>query len=577
LYFPAFEYAVKNAKPAMVMCAYNKINGTYCSSNKWLLTDVLRREWGFDGMVVTDWGAMRDRAEGFKSGCDWAMPGGSNHLQRHSMEAYNAGRLSEAEINLCADRILTRVFASERARKNIKPVDYNAHHALARRAASESAVLLKNDGDILPLKTNRVALFGVMAKEPRYQGSGSSHINPARLTNLCGAAPSWTYSEGFDIKLARESDAAVIVTGLPDNYESEGFDREHMRMPEEQINLIEAVSAANLNTVVVLISGSPVEMPWLDKVKAVLYMGLPGQAGGEAALDVLTGAVNPSGKLAETWPLRYEDVPSAGCFGVPHRDAQYREGVFAGYRHYESAKTDVRFPFGFGLSYTKFEYNDLRVEGSTVTVNVKNTGITAGAEVVQLYISPPVGSIGRPVKELKGFEKIFLQPGERCDVTFELCDRCFAVWHKVWRVPGGAYGLHIGSSVKDIRLSQAYDAAGEAFSLPAKGRKDWPAVSAEPRKGEYTLESTIAEMARTSLAARLIKYFMARSIAKANGGRNTTAYKMAYASAVDCALFGIIQTSGGALPENVAMGILEMANGHVLRGMKMMLSKKQKD
>jgi len=614
IYFPAFEYAVRNARPAMLMCAYNKINGVYCSDNKWLLTDVLRKEWGFDGMVVTDWGAMRDRAEGFRAGCDWSMPGGgTRHLQNHALEAYKSGALTEDEINACAGRVISRALASNDARKIKKEFDRDAHHGLARKAAAQSAVLLKNEG-ILPLKTARIALVGHMAKYPRYQGTGSSHINPTRLSSICGAAPDWVYAEGCDayggtnetllegaVNAAKNAEAAVVVAGLPEHYESEGFDRADMKMPEGHIRLIEAVAAANANTVVVLLCGSPVETPWIDKVRALLYMGLPGQAGGEASVDILTGLANPCGKLAETWPQRYEDAPCAAYYGEPHRDAQYREGIFTGYRYYETAKAPVRFPFGFGLSYTRFAYSALAISGRAVTFTVTNTGGSAGAEVAQLYIVPPRGGIHRPAKELKAFVKLFLQPGESKTADFYLDDRGFAVWQDGWKLQTGVYGIQIASSARDIRLSSEIKIDGEDIPVPAWQADSWYAAPEgqppkadfekmlgravpeppQPCKGCFTMENTLLELAGYSLVCKIVLRFLKKAVAKMYGVKidpQNTTYKMAFASSADCSLFGLAINSRGSVPENMALGLVDFANGHPLRGiMRMMRKNVRKD
>ncbi len=599
IYLPAFEQAIKEAKPQMVMCAYNKVNGTYCSDNKWLLTDVLRDEWGFDGMVVTDWGAMHDRVLAIKAGCDLSMPGGTAHLQKHALEAYQKGELTQAEIDLCVSRILKKVLESKSAQK---AYDREAHHLLAKKAAVKGAVLLKNEG-VLPLKTSKVALIGYMAQAPRYQGTGSSHINPTKLLSLTQVAPEWDYAPGYDAlgntdeellakaaKAARNADVAVVVAGLPDHYESEGFDRDNMRMPEGHCHLIETVAKANPNTVVVLLCGSPVEVPWIDKVKVVLYMGLPGQAGAEAIYDLLCGKENPCGRLSETWPLKGEDAPCAGYYGTPNRDAQYREGIYVGYRYYDSAKVPVRFPFGFGLSYTHFEYADLQLDGLTVSAMVTNTGAVAGSEILQLYIAPPKGRLHRPVKELKGFETVFLYPGESKRVTFELNDRSFALWADGWRVQEGEYKIQLGNLVGGIYMQD------EILNAPAwqkgswyenltgqPGKQDFEKLlghevpeSTPPKKGQYTIENTIVEMAEHSLVMRLMKIIMGRVIAKMNGGKvgNTnTAYRMAYASSVDSALFSLIICSGGSMPENIALGLLDMANGRYLKGIGKMLRK----
>ena len=432
IYLAAFEIAVNEGHPGTLMCAYNKINGEHCSDSKKLLTDILRSDWGFDGMVVTDWGALNDRIKGFQTGCDLNMPGGSDYMEQEAMEAVKNGVLSEADIDVSVKRILRMVEKAQQAKAS--DVDWDAHHALAQKVAQQGAVLLKNEDGILPLQALDVVLIGHMAKEIRYQGSGSSHINPTRLVNLTDALPEVPFvpccdaqgnvsEEGIReaVKAAQAQKIAVVVAGLPDAYESEALDREHMDLPEGHNRMIEAVAAANPNTVVVLLGGSAMELPWADKVKAILYMGLPGQAGGEAMANLLTGKANPCGKLTETWPLSYSDVISKDTFG--QRNTEYREGIYVGYRYYDKAVKAVRYPFGYGLSYTAFTYSDLSVVGRTVSVNITNTGTVKGAEVVQLYIAPPKDGLFRPEKELKGFARVELEPGETKAVTFTLDDR----------------------------------------------------------------------------------------------------------------------------------------------------------
>ncbi|MGN0185230.1 MAG: glycoside hydrolase family 3 C-terminal domain-containing protein, partial [Aristaeellaceae bacterium] len=353
IYLAAFEIAVKEGRPATVMCAYNKINGEHCSDSKTLLTDILRSEWGFDGTVITDWGAMNDRIRGFQAGCDLNMPGGSDYMEQAVLEAVKAGVLSEADVDASVKRILCLVEKAQEARAT--EVDQDAHHALAQRIAEQGAVLLKNEDGILPLRAEDMVLIGHMAREMRYQGSGSSHINPTRLVQLTDVLPEVPFLPCCDAqgnvsadslleaaRMAASRRVAVVVAGLPDAYESEAIDREHMRLPEGHNRMIEAVAAANPNTVVVLLGGSPMELPWADKVKAILYMGLPGQAGGQAVANLLTGKANPSGKLTETWPTTYEDVISKDTFGK--RNVEYREGVYVGYRYYDKAGKAVRYP-----------------------------------------------------------------------------------------------------------------------------------------------------------------------------------------------------------------------------------------
>ncbi|MBO5278645.1 MAG: glycoside hydrolase family 3 C-terminal domain-containing protein, partial [Lachnospiraceae bacterium] len=465
MYLTGFEMAVKEAKPKAVMCAYNQINGEYCSDSYRLLTEILREEWGFEGMVVTDWGAMSDRIKGFQAGCDLSMPGGAAYMEREALEAVKAGKLSEADIDTCVERILRLIEKSEKISR--KPVDMEANHALARRVAEESAVLLKNENHLLPLTEKKdVVWIGYMAEEIRYQGSGSSHINPWKMSNIVDIYPEIPYVQGCDVygqtneamlteavSAAKKAKVAVVFAGLTDQYESEGFDRENMKMPEGHVKLIEAVAEANPNTVAVLFAGSPVEMEWADKVKSILYMGLPGQAGAEAAVSLLFGKAVPCGKLAETWAYKYEDCISSSYYVKGKKDAYYKEGIYVGYRYYSSVKKPVRYPFGHGLSYTTFAYSDLRIEGNKVFCTVTNTGNTSGKEIVQIYIAPPKGEFYRPALELKGFRKISLRPDEAKEVSFELNERSFAIWNEGWIVPGGNYRIYIGGGSEDLMLA----------------------------------------------------------------------------------------------------------------------------
>lgn len=483
IYFPAFEAAVKRAKPWTVMCSYNRINGEYASQNHWLLTEVLRDEWGFDGYVMSDWGAVSDRVKGVAAGLDLEMPASAGTNDARVVRAVREGRLDEALVDQAVERILT---INERYLKNRRPEtewDMEAQHELARKLAAECMVLLKNDDGILPLdKSEKIAVIGKFAVKPRYQGGGSSHINSFKVTSLMDALQGMdniSYAQGYDtvneipdealiseaVAAAKAADKAVIVAGLPDSFESEGYDRSHIRMPECQVELIRRVAAANPNLVVVLYNGSPVELKWLDCAKGVIEAYLGGQAVGGATMDVLFGDAEPSGRLAETFPLKLEDTPCFLSYGGEGDTAVYNEGVFVGYRYYDKKKMDVQFPFGYGLSYTSFEYSDLTVSADkikdtdalTVTVNVTNVGKRAGREVVQLYVADKESSVFRPVRELKGFEKILLQPGETKTVSFVLDKRAFAYWcndiHD-WHVESGEFGIQIGRNSREIVLEK---------------------------------------------------------------------------------------------------------------------------
>lgn len=481
IYLAAFEEAVKESKPWTIMCSYNRINGTYAAENKKFLTDVLREEWGFDGFVVSDWGAVNNRPADLAAGLDLEMPGSFGINDEKIIEAVKAGTLSEEALNTAVERIL-RIVEKSHAVDRTAPYDKEASHALARKMAGECMVLLKNEG-VLPLsKEDKVAFIGEFAEKPRYQGGGSSHINSFRTESAWEMADKAyvTYARGYfsgedktdevlikeAVEAAKAAKTAVVFAGLPDAYESEGYDRSHMRLPDCQNALIEAICQANPNTVVVLHNGSPVEMPWVNKVKAVLEVYLGGQAVGGATLDVLYGDVNPSGRLAETFPIQLEDNPSYLYYRGEGDTVEYREGIFVGYRYYDKKKMEVLFPFGHGLSYTEFAFTNLKLSAAeikdtdtlTVTVDVQNVGSRAGKTVVQLYVAPPAGDVIRPVRELKGFEKIFLAPGESKTVSFVLSKRAFSYYDTQigeFRAPSGEYGIEIGASSRNILQSAA--------------------------------------------------------------------------------------------------------------------------
>lgn len=601
IYLAAFETAIKEARPATVMCAYNKLNGIHCSDNKKLLTDILRSEWGFDGLVITDWGAMNDRVEGFLAGCDLNMPGGSNYMFKNVLAAVKSRRLSEASINNSARRMLRFI---ERSRKSASgSPSFEAHNTLARRAAAEGAVLLQNEG-ALPIKHGqKTVLIGEMARTPRYQGSGSSHINPTHVTSAIEAMPDAEFAPGCTesgettpeliaeaVMAARTADVAVIFAGLPDRYESEGFDREDMAMPEGHIELIQAVAAANPNTIVVLSCGGAVECPWAERVNAVLYAGLPGQAGGAAIADLLYGRVNPSGKLAETWPVSYTDCAVHPYF-TSGRDAEYREGVYVGYRYYDKAGVKPRWSFGHGLSYTTFAYSDLRVEGMSVTCTVTNTGLVPGAEVAQLYIAAPQNGVHRPVKELRGFKKVFLQPGESAKLHFELTERCFAIWQDGWKVPVGEYTVLVGGGLDDLQLCTKLHVDGVTLPIPAwqpgswyesplgtPSKSGWETVlgrahkEASPQKGAYTMDDTLLDMKARSFVMRCVYKGVEATVANGTGGKRDPSdpeFRMMMASSAGAPIR--VMQINGAIRGGLFAGLVDMANGHYLRGLWRMI------
>lgn len=483
IYLAAFEGAVRLSKPWTVMCSYNKINGVYASENPVYLTDILRKEWGFEGYVVSDWGAVNDRVLGLKAGMDLEMPGSGGVNDALIAEAVRSGELEEEVLDKACARILDVIYRYWENKDENAVFDRERDHALAEKAAEASIVLLKNEENVLPLtRERRVAFIGEFAEKPRYQGGGSSHINSFKVTSALEAAAASglkiTYEQGYQtdkdatieelknkaVDAAGNAEAAVIFAGLPDNFESEGYDRKHMRLPDCQNELIREICEVQPNTIVVLHNGSPVEMPWVHKVKGLIEAYLGGQAIGEAVVKVLYGEVNPSGRLAETFPLKLEDNPSYLFYQGEGDTVEYREGVFVGYRYYESKKAEVLFPFGYGLSYTQFAFRNMKVDRNsikdteriTVSVDVTNTGAIAGKEVVQLYVTPASGNVLRPVIELRGFEKVALEPNETKTVTFVLDKRAFAYWDMRlhdWHVLSGEYTIHIAKSVRERILS----------------------------------------------------------------------------------------------------------------------------
>ena len=485
IYLAAFEQTVKQASPWTMMCSYNQLNGTYCSENGYLLTKVLRDEWGFQGAVMSDWGAVNEREKGIAAGLDLEMPTSGNIGPTRIIDAVKRGDLSEKALDRCVINMLELIFKVQDKIDNTIIADYKKNNELAARAAAQCMVLMKNDG-ILPLKNRKkIAVLGALAKSPRYEGGGSSHVNPYMSENifdrLRAAAPetSFFYADGYDlhdgarvdeallaqaVKYAGQSDVCLVFAGLTEEYESEGWDRKDMKMPPSHIALIEAVSGANSDTVVLLSNGSPVEMDWAGHVKGILDMYLPGQAPGTALADILFGKISPSGKLAESVPYRLEDNPSYFNFPGDYDKTVYGEGLLVGYRHYQTRKIPVRYPFGYGLSYTSFCYSDLQVsekaindtDSLRVSLSVENTGKYDGSEIIQLYVHDEHSSVVRPVMELKGFEKIFLKKGERKSVSFLLDKRAFAFYDVNigdWVAESGRFQILIGASCEDIRLS----------------------------------------------------------------------------------------------------------------------------
>jgi len=579
IYFPAFEISVKKAQPWTVMCSYNRINGVYASEDPWLLTDVLRDEWGFEGYVVSDWGAVSDRVEGVAAGLDLEMPASGGHNDRKVLKAVQDGILDEAVVDQAVERILTINYRYLENAKPETPWDKEADHLLSAKIAGECMVLLKNNG-ILPLsKEDDVAFIGEFAAKPRFQGGGSSHIHCFKTTSAVEAAEGLKvrYARGYMVKedtttpeliaeaveAARNAKVAVIFAGLPDAYESEGYDRTHMRMPACQNAVIEAVAAVNPNTVVVLYNGSPVEMPWIDKVAAVVEGYLGGQAVGIATVDVLFGDVNPSGRLPETFPRKLSDNPSYLYYVGEGNECDYREGIFVGYRYYDKKEMDVLFPFGHGLSYTSFVFDNLRISANEiddtdtlrVTVTAKNTGSRSGKAVVQLYVGKEqTEQVIRPVRELRGFDKVELAPGQEEDVSFLLDKRAFAYWNDEigdWHVETGEYAIEIGYSSRDIAVTGTVK-VNSTVKIPTY----------------YTLDTIFMDLMKDERAVAALapilegikKALTPGSDDRSEAAAEAITTEMNLAMMNYMPLRGILSFGGGAIPPEYVEGILAQLN-----------------
>lgn len=606
IYLRPFEIAVKKGHPSSVMGAYNKINGTHCTEDKELLSDILRDEWGFDGMVVTDWGAMYDRMASFKAGCDLNMPGGSDYMEHLVEEMVEQGQLSEDDVDKCALRVLKLMVQAREALSSGDASDLNTHtdelikknNEVALKAAESGAVLLKNDG-ILPLAAeSKVALIGIMAASPRYQGAGSSHINPYDTTSAIEAFSNYEYAPGCDEKghttealleeaaqKAMKAPVAIVFVGLPDRYESEGFDRDDMKMPRGHRKLIETVRKANPNTIVVLCCGAAVECPWADDVRGILYMGLGGQAMGEAVKRIVYGEVNPSGKLTESWPYEYEDHITSSYYG--HKNPKYKEGIYVGYRYFDKVKKEVRWPFGYGLSYTTFKYSDLKCDGKCVLVTVTNTGDTSGAEVVQVYISPEEKTwLGyRAKRELRAFDKVFLQPGESRVINLELDDHAFDIWNDGWVRVAGTYTVSAGGLSTEVVIEGEdvfvevpdwyNNPIGEPHSSDYRKIIKQDEEERELKKGEFTMESTLTDMLPHSALARFIyniaKMVLGRSFPKEERNMENPEYKMLINSSVEVPMRSL--QIFGAIKGGLLRGVVIIVNGHFFKGIKEMFNK----
>ena len=609
IYLTGFEIAVKEAKAKTIMSSYNEINGVYANENEHLLLEILRDEWGFDGIVVTDWGASNDHVKAVACRSNVEMPAPGLDPAREIIAAIEDGTLKMQELDACVDDLLDAVLYLAQSRNNHKKeFDREAHHELARKAARESIVMLKNGPEgLLPLKENaKVALIGDFAITPRYQGAGSSMVNPTKVEtmseeirnyplNCVGCVQGYRRTGEADealkkaaLDLAGMADVVIYCFGLDELSESEGLDRTHMRIPQNQIELLEALVKVNPNIVGVLSAGSSIEMPWHYCCKSILHGYLGGQAGAGAMLDVLTGRANPSGRLSETYPIRYEDTPAFRNFPATERNSEYRESIFVGYRYFDTSKVRVQYPFGYGLSYTSFEYSDLNVSEDGASFTVKNAGDMDGAEVAQLYVAAPKGKIFRPDKELKGFAKVFLKAGESKTVRIPFDDKTFRYWNTKtggWEVEAGEYAICIGANVSDIRLKGSVTKAGTAEDMPYDALsmpkyfsgmvqevsdQEFERLLGHPIpsgkwSGELTKNDAICQMyyARSGLARLIYKVLTnlkKKSEAKGKPDLNILfIYNMPFR--------GIAKMTGGAVSLEMVDGMVQVVNGHFFRGM----------
>lgn len=662
IYYGAFEIAVRASDPWMIMCSYNRIDGTYACESTDLLTRLLRDAWGFSGAVVTDWGAMNDRVEALEAGLDLQMPADEGYGDSLIVQAVRDGRLDEGVLNQSVERLVRlALIAAENSREGAEGVgsDADAHHKLAHDAAAQSCVLLKNDSGLLPVRAGaRIAVIGQFAKTPRYQGAGSSIINPSRMESVLDALDErgipYEYAEGYSLEpwsgpdvrrigeaceVARDKEVVLLFAGLPAECESEGFDRDTLDMPQSHNQLIEAVCAANPRTVVVLQLGAPVVMHWQDAVPSILLAYLGGQAGGGGCVDVLFGKVNPCGHLSESWPRALSDTPCHRYFPGNPKTVEYRESIFVGYRFYDAAERDVAWPFGHGLSYTDFEYSDLRLSSTSfkrgerlmASFTITNTGTAAGADVAQLYIGKQKSGLMRAPKELKGFEKVFLGPGENTTVCIELDDRSFAYFNALagrWAIEGGEYRVSVGTSSREIVLDAIVEAQGDGLEtslaplresapeyfalakgtesvkdastegLSAQGAGAQGAESVDARDGLsipdssfeallgcpippahrqpgelLTINSTLGD-AQHTFTGRILTSAIKRQMQKMLGNDNGV-NDMAQAMFMEMPIRALGMFSNGALRPLQVEGLVDMMNGKLIRGLRKLRRKKQ--
>lgn len=606
IYLTGFEIAVKEGGAKAIMTSYNQVNGVYSNENVHLLKDILRDEWGFNGIVITDWGGSNDHVKGIQAGSDLEMPNPGLDSARQIVQAVREGMLEEKAVDACVERLLKLALTKEKKEEEIQEFNREAHHALAKRAAQESIVLLKNKDRILPLKSGtRVALIGDFVFEPRYQGAGSSVVNATSLDKMAilikntelqvvGMEKGYSRSGEIDevsektaVDLAPLADVVIYCFGLDEISESEGVDRTHMRIPQNQIHLLERIAGVNENIVGILSAGAAIEMPWHHCLKVLLHGYLYGQAGAGAMLDILTGKVCPSGRLNETYPLRYEDTPAFRHFPSAERNSEYRESVYVGYRYYDTAKIKVQYPFGYGLSYTKFEYSNLSVDPSGVVFTIKNIGCVDGAEVAQLYIGMDDPKVFRPKKELKGFQKVFLKAGESTRIRIEFDDKTFRYWNirtDRWEMEEGTYRLMVGSSCADIRLESEIKIEGTTKEYPYYTNripsyysgiiqdvddKEFENLLGTPIPngkwgGELTLNDAICQMyyAKSPIARILYRKLTQMKKKSEDAGKPDLNILFIY----NMPFRAMAKMTGGMVSMEMAEGMVTVVNGHFFRG-----------
>ena len=620
IYLKPFEIAVKGSQPWSVMCSYNKINGIHSSSNPWLLTEILREQWGFKGLVMSDWGAAHERSTDIKAGLDLEMPGNHQFYLDQVKTALQAGSIKIEDIDRCALRVLDLINKSIPALFKNVAIDEDSHRAFARKVAQESIVLLKNYQGLLPLDpVKEVLVLGELAEIARIQGSGSSQVHPIKidsfLDGLDHAKIPYSFKKGYNvlngndtsliedsIKSIQTNQLVVVFVGLTEELESEGFDRLTMNLPQSHDALIEAVLRKTSKVVVILAGGSAVEMPWAKQVKAILNGYLPGEAGGDALVDILFGSVNPSGKLAETYPLTYEDCPSSQSFGFEQKQVNYRESIFVGYRYYDSAKKEVLFPFGHGLSYTSFSYRDLSYVEQVLSFTLTNTGDRSGSEIIEVYVSNLTRANFFPSHELKAFEKVFLKAGESKVIHLTLEESAFQYYDTSYQqfiIAEGDYEIQVGASSQDLRLRKTITLKNKGIQHVEKAwiktwydtlegqptNKDFAFVYEKEipvetvlKRGQFTLDCSLSDMSAT-LAGKMMRLVSLEMLMKT--GHYTKAdtqsnhFKMMMSFVMTTPLRSTMLMSQGTLSESMAMGVVELANGHYLKGLKGILKKKK--